>query len=67
MIITKLKPAHADAMLDVLSGTGKEGTAAKALRTYRQHQSPATEQAALAALQRLDENSLTACKQAARI
>ena len=63
----QLNTKIAERIVDRLSGTGIEGRARKAVMQYRKHQSPVTEQAALAAIHLLDENMQADLRSAARI
>ena len=66
-MINVLKPRTADAAIDVLPATGPTSRAAKACRAYRARQTQMTEMIALAELNALPEQELTAVKQAAGI
>ena len=63
-MITKLRLGDVDIVLKLLSMTSIERWAAKVLRRYRRQQSVATEQAAVAALNRLSASKLAEIKAA---
>ena len=51
-----LSTITADIAADILSGTGPQGRARKAVLTYRREQTPEAEKAALEALNALEQN-----------